>query len=500
MENQNLRILLIEDDEDDYVLVRDLLNLIPGSGHTLDWVKTYDEGLDALRGEYHDVCLLDYRLGERNGMGILKWTRDNGCSIPVVFLTGQGGYTVDVEAMQAGAADYLSKGEATPSLLERSIRNAVLRRRAEEALRESEERFRFMAESTGDALYRLRYDTMQYDYLSPSIEIITGYSPEEIERIGFGSLVLRIDWEGVENVAPVSLKQRRLNGVTGEYRADYLIRSRASGLKWLSDHSVPWMDRFGKHTGSIGILTDITERKLAEQAIRESEKQLRLLSSKLLSVQEAERVRLARDLHDTIGQSLAAVKYGVESALNAKGKAKAVAMARSIEPVVPLLQELIDSVRRIYMDLRPTVLDDFGVIAAVKWLGREFEAAHGQIAMETHIHVEEEQVPAALKSVIFRIAQDALSNIARHSMATRAVLVLQANALGIELEVRDNGIGFDVQGDRTAENPLHGGLGICSMRERTRLSGGVFSIHSEIGTETAVRAFWSSSSRADLVK
>ncbi|MGV8073166.1 MAG: PAS domain S-box protein [Syntrophobacteraceae bacterium] len=490
MERKEFRILLIEDDEDDFLLVEDMLSQIPGAKCTLDWVASYDEGLSALGSERHDVCLLDFWLSIDDGMGILRWAKENGCGIPIIILSGHGDHRVDFDVMKAGAADYLSKGEVTPSLLERSIRHAVARTRAEKALRESEERFRFMAENSGDALYQLRYDSMQYQYISPSIKALTGYSPEEVVKLGFSSLVLQIDAEGREDLSPATLRQKRITGETGEHKADYLIRTESGALKWLSDHSVRWTDQSGRLIGSIGILSDITERKQAEQVLRESEKQLRLLSSKLLTVQETERTRLARNLHDTVGQSLAAVKYKVENALNSEGSTGDEAMTRSLKTVVPVLQKLIDSVRSIYMDLRPTILDDFGIAAVIGWLCREFETSHANIAIKIKTQVDEEMIPASLKSIIFRIAQEALSNISRHSKATRALLMLRTTDLAIELEVRDNGIGFDAEGYFAAADTLDDGIGLASVRARTRLSDGSLSIKSETGKGTTLRATW----------
>ncbi len=153
------------------------------------------------------------------------------------------------------------------------------RKRVEEALRESEERFRFMAETTGDVLYRLRYNSMTYDYLSPSICKLTGYSPIEIKTLGFSNLVMGIESPGEENLSPEVISRNRLEGNIGEFMADYLIRTKSGDLKWVGDHSFPWKDEQGKLVGSVGILSDITKRKLAEDALKERNQELQRLAT-----------------------------------------------------------------------------------------------------------------------------------------------------------------------------------------------------------------------------
>ncbi|MBY0526828.1 MAG: response regulator [Gemmataceae bacterium] len=132
-------VLLVEDDADDYTLTRDYLSEIAGRRFHLDWVATYDAALEAIRRQEHHVYLLDYRLGERNGLELLREAVRLGARKPMILLTGQGDREVDMEAMRTGAADYLIKEQLDPSLLERAIRYAIEHKRTEEALRQMQE-------------------------------------------------------------------------------------------------------------------------------------------------------------------------------------------------------------------------------------------------------------------------------------------------------------------------------------------------------------------------
>lgn len=121
------KLLLIEDDEDDYVLIRDMLSEIPYRNYILHWAPSYQSGIEAIEGNGFDVCLLDFRLGQQSGLEMLKVAKERGYQTPIVFLTGQGEYAVDVEAMKGGAADYLVKEDITPALLERAVRYTIER-------------------------------------------------------------------------------------------------------------------------------------------------------------------------------------------------------------------------------------------------------------------------------------------------------------------------------------------------------------------------------------
>ncbi|MEW6127290.1 MAG: hybrid sensor histidine kinase/response regulator [Acidobacteriota bacterium] len=129
---ENVKALLVEDDEDDYLITDALFSDIYEGAYTLDWVRDYDEALRKLESNAYDICLLDYRLGIHNGLELLRQTTERNCKIPIIFLTGQGDRSLDVEAMNAGAADYLVKGQLNAAQLERSIRYAIQQRRFEE--------------------------------------------------------------------------------------------------------------------------------------------------------------------------------------------------------------------------------------------------------------------------------------------------------------------------------------------------------------------------------
>jgi PAS domain S-box-containing protein len=223
-----------------------------------------------------------------------------------------------------------------------------------------------------------------------------------------------------------------------------------------------------------------------EEELRTSENRLRLLSSQLLVAQEKERRRVAAELHDSIVASLSAVKFQIENVANQmkQGTAK----PESIGLLIERIQESIVETRRIMADLRPSVLDDLGIAPAISWFCREFQKTYPSINIEKEIGTEERDVPESLKTAIFRISQEALNNIAKHSKANHVNLSLQKNDTGIELTIRDNGQGFNLNTIRP-DGPGKG-LGLVGMRERAELSDGVFTIESIAGEGTTIRVSW----------
>ncbi len=154
-----------------------------------------------------------------------------------------------------------------------------------------------------------------------------------------------------------------------------------------------------------------------------------------------------------------------------------------------MIQASIEEIRKTGMDLRPSTLDDLGILATISWFCREFETIYSGIRIEQQIDIQENEVPVPLKTVIYRVLQEALNNVAKHSKADLVRLSLSKTGRTVELAIGDNGVGFDVREALTVE-AVRRGLGLSSMKERSELSGGSFAIESVKGKGTIVRALW----------
>src|SRR5262249_10392054 len=167
-----VKVLLVEDDEDDYLITRNLLRRIETPTFVLDWVKTYEAGLQTLAKHQHDVCLLDYCLGEHTGLDLLRETTASGCKVPIILLTGQEDHDADVETTQNGATDYLVKGRINTIFLDRALRYALERKRTEQA----------MARQRADFLAMLTHD------IKNPLAVILGYTDLLIDEIHDGNM------------------------------------------------------------------------------------------------------------------------------------------------------------------------------------------------------------------------------------------------------------------------------------------------------------------------
>jgi signal transduction histidine kinase len=217
--------------------------------------------------------------------------------------------------------------------------------------------------------------------------------------------------------------------------------------------------------------------------------ELRRLSAQLISIQETERKTISRELHDSIGQSLVAIKFGLENTLEKMRQGMDQESFELLEALVPLVQQSGEEVRRIHTDLRPSLLDDLGILATISWFCRQFEKVYSDIRVEKQIEIEENDVPESLKIIIFRILQEALNNVAKYSKANLVSVSSTRTEDRLEFAVQDNGQGFDPQSIYSLKSGDRG-FGIANMKERAELSGGSFSIESSQGSGATIRVSW----------
>jgi len=271
--------------------------------------------------------------------------------------------------------------------------------------------------------------------------------------------------------------------------------------------AAPVKDSAGIIIGAIEVAHDITERNAAEMAlqrrtlelqhlaetleqrVKERTAELADLSAQLVSAQESERRRISYDLHDNVWQTLVAIRFSIENLFSRQDKPDWAALHKKSKEVIGNILTAVGKIRSMQGDLWPYVLDDIGMLATIEWYCREFEKTHRGLTIENRVALREEDIPSEAKIVIYRIMQEAMSNVVKHSQAKHVSLLVANKDQKVEFTVVDNGIGFDLEEKLIKRNPLEG-LGLLSIKARTELSGGIFGIESAKGKGTTVRASW----------
>lgn len=340
------------------------------------------------------------------------------------------------------------------------VSNITKRKHAEIALRESELRLRSVVTASQIILFALDRNGNFTLSEGKGLESL-GLQASEV----VGQSVYNLYSNSPKIIADV---KRALRG------ANFTNTTEINNLVFETRYT-PVFDENKTFAGTIGVAIDITERKQIENELLTSQKQLRELSGHLQSVREQERKHIARELHDELGQTLTALKIDLvrlgEKTKIVERQLSTVQIARKISAMLVLIDTAMETTRKIVSELRPGVLDELGLAAAMEWQVRDFQRRTG-IRCELAIDFDENRVSQDLITAIFRILQECLTNIARHSGAKSARFVLKDEEHRIFFEAEDNGRGISAQeasGSRT--------FGILGMRERTILLGGMFEIN-----------------------
>ncbi|MFL5563170.1 MAG: histidine kinase [Gemmatimonadaceae bacterium] len=260
----------------------------------------------------------------------------------------------------------------------------------------------------------------------------------------------------------VETDERRLDGTPMRIEGDYMVI-------YDEEHRI---------AGHFGIQRDVTDRHLATEQIRASSEQLRALASRLQKVREEERTVIAREIHDELGQALTGLRLDVSwMKRRLPHDHEAVAQCASI---VQRIDQTLTSVRRIATELRPSILDQLGLAAALEWQGHEFSVRTG-ITTDIDLCADDIPVPDDLGSSAFRILQESLTNVARHASATRVKIRLRLSTRRMKLEIADNGVGIPPERFKGT-----GSLGLIGMRERALACGGTLDVGQARGGGTVI--------------
>lgn len=349
------------------------------------------------------------------------------------------------------------------------------REQAEKALALNQERVRDMADISSDWYWEqdehFRFVNLSTDALgrggvSPGIPLPPGV-------LGVTRWELPVDLEASDWAAHRAVLEAHLPFKDFEYKTSLP----GVPIEWISASGKPIFDADGRFKGYRGTAKNITDRKRAEEALSRSRTALRKLANHMNQVKEDERKRIARDIHDDLGQSLMALRIDVS--LTQKHQNLPLAVKEGIAGILGQIDTIIKAVRSIINDLRPAVLD-LGLHAAVEWQAKEFERRTG-ISCRVHFDHDEFVLDDLRATALFRIVQEALNNIKRHAQASAATIELVRRDSTLEMRISDNGIGLPPDSRRKA-----GSFGLAGVEERVYMLGGSFSITGSAGQGTTI--------------
>ncbi|MCG2583970.1 response regulator [Massilia sp. TS11] len=476
-----IRVLIVEDDLVDRIACRRAFAADSARQFDLIEADSGQRGLELCLAQAPDCVLLDYHLPDLTGLEFLArlvaQTPAGELPVPVMMLTGADSAAVAAEAMRNGARDYLVKDvdgtylDYLPGAIERMLRE----QRLMQDKHQLEAKFRTLVEQIQAITYIATLgEPASLQYISPQIRSL-GYSP--------GEWLAHPDWQ--RSMMHPDDRQHAWQAITAAriagtpLRTEYRLFARSGQALWFRDQAEVVLDPAGKPLFMQGLLVDITASKHAEQALRSSQAELRKLAAHQEAIKEDERKRIAREIHDELGGLLTGIRAYISVVLQ-----RAEQEGKTADPLLSdaagLTQTAIETVRRVISDLRPSVLDQLGVWAALEWYGEQIRQRAGlDCECELEPEVSAVELDPERSTMVFRIVQEALTNVVKHAKATRVRCRAALEGAQLLLTIEDNGRGIDTERLLNRDS-----FGILGMHERTRRFNGELKIMGRPGQGT----------------
>lgn len=338
----------------------------------------------------------------------------------------------------------------------------------------SEERLALTLDAVNDALCDWNIQSGQA-YFSDRAQTMLGYRPGDF---GHDIQCWRALIHPDDKAAVEQRLQDHLQGKTEHYETEHRLKCKDGRWIWvLTRGRVVQRDENGRALRMVGTHTDITRRKKSEEALRRSDEEIKALNRCLMLNSEEEKKHLAQDLHDEFGQVLTAFQLGVEM-LRSHSYAGEEGFQFHCERLLNMVATLETDLRHICDNLRPIMLEDVGLIETLRWHVKEFAMLHGNVQVDFQVKGEPVPLPREVKIVFYRILQEALNNVAKHSGASRVTVDIEYLPDMVSLQVGDNGSGFMREQRDGLERTS---FGLIGMRERAAAAGGVLEIVAEKG-------------------
>lgn len=478
-EKENIRVLLIEDDEDDYLLTKALVSAKENRTIKLDWIDSYERGLTAIEDDKYDVYLVDYRLGSYTGIDLIQEAFRIGCRAPMILLTGQDDLTVDQSALELGAADYLVKGRIDAQLLGRSIRYALRQASVLDEVAQKENKYRTLFERSIDAIF-VTNNELHFQDANPSVERLLGYSRDDLRTLNPARLFADLN----------QLRNLRFNvrehGQIKDFETTLIHRNGRKRICLISVWAVE--DRIGQPEWYQGIVRDITDQKRAQQDL--------ILAEKLTMTG-----KIARSIAHEVRNPLTNLSLALEQLKDELDTdSEYITMftdiiGRNVDRIGQLITEMLNSSKPRDLDRKR---QDFNVVVkeTLKLVSDRIKLKRMRLetnfsADDCNILLDRDQVKTALLNILVN-AVEAM----QEGKGVISVRTACTDDNRIYVEVSDNGGGIsDADRQRLFDPFFTGksggmGLGLTATQNIINSHKGSIDVDSQVGQGTTFRLYF----------